>query len=379
MESSGVNGKVPTLKLDTLDNFIKKLAEKLPENSSNGRLEIRRTSDLFDTLNQALSTPPQIPLPTVRKQVQIEIQSAEGLPRFLGRIQRKKSKKHKGHNAAKCVNQEPSAFVTFEASSAEGADENPKVFTTEIVEKNCNPCWNANFSVFLNAELQNLPLVVWRRTSSNANLEIGTTTVNLTKTSDICDILDASGQIFGKLKVKITQNPASDQEKTPTEVEDHVKMDSDDSLTADLDPTLSNLMFPLASGNGFASVSFSRALKRKFTELEEISQRLKARLSDITGPEENPSDFDPDDEFERDLNTTAEEEDEVEAGNSSGEAYAWLGLDQEHQRQFIHTEVTKELFVDVTSPPEEPDIAHIETALEQTAISDGTSPRKRET
>lgn len=62
-----------------------------------------------------------------------------------------------------------------------------------------------------------------------------------------------------------------------------------------------------------------RALKRKFTELEEISQRLKARLFDVTAD-------DTDDEFERDLNTIVESDDEEVARD--GEDFAWLGDDK---------------------------------------------------
>ena len=67
--------------------------------------------------------------------------------------------------------------------------------------------------------------------------------------------------------------------------------------------------------DGAASkTSLSRALKRKFTELEEITERLKARLFDVTGDDEDDddgdADADPDDEFERDLNTEAAEEEE---------------------------------------------------------------------
>lgn len=49
--------------------------------------------------------------------------------------------------------------------------------------------------------------------------------------------------------------------------------------------------------------ALSRALKRKFTELEEITQRLRARLFDVTG---NMT-IDPDDQFENDLNTIPDE------------------------------------------------------------------------
>lgn len=60
--------------------------------------------------------------------------------------------------------------------------------------------------------------------------------------------------------------------------------------------------------NGTYSVDniiLSRTLKRKFTELEEISQRLKSRLLDVTADDN----FDMDEEFENDLNTCPEEDD----------------------------------------------------------------------
>lgn len=52
----------------------------------------------------------------------------------------------------------------------------------------------------------------------------------------------------------------------------------------------------------------SRTLKRKFTELEEITQRLRARLFDVTGDMHT----DPDDQFESDLNTLPDEDDDEE-------------------------------------------------------------------
>lgn len=53
------------------------------------------------------------------------------------------------------------------------------------------------------------------------------------------------------------------------------------------------------------NIILSRTLKRKFTELEEISQRLKSRLLDVTADDT----FDIDDEFENDLNTCPNEDD----------------------------------------------------------------------
>lgn len=54
------------------------------------------------------------------------------------------------------------------------------------------------------------------------------------------------------------------------------------------------------------NIILNRTLKRKFTELEEISQRLKSRLLDVTTADDT---FDIDEEFENDLNTCPDEDD----------------------------------------------------------------------
>lgn len=68
--------------------------------------------------------------------------------------------------------------------------------------------------------------------------------------------------------------------------------------------------------------ALSRALKRKFTELEEITQRLRARLFDVTGN----IIIDPDDQFENDLNTIPDEgDDNFEESNLASEmSLDWL-------------------------------------------------------
>lgn len=68
--------------------------------------------------------------------------------------------------------------------------------------------------------------------------------------------------------------------------------------------------------------ALSRALKRKFTELEEITQRLRARLFDVTG---NMA-IDPDDQFENDLNTIPnEDDDDFEQSNIASQmSLDWL-------------------------------------------------------
>lgn len=77
-----------------------------------------------------------------------------------------------------------------------------------------------------------------------------------------------------------------------------------------------NALQPLTIDIYSDNTVLSRTLKRKFTELEEITQRLRARLFDVTGD----LTIDPDEEFENDLNTNPDEED-----NEYGEnMVSWL-------------------------------------------------------
>jgi C2 domain-containing protein 3 len=73
----------------------------------------------------------------------------------------------------------------------------------------------------------------------------------------------------------------------------------------------------------------SRTLKRKFTELDEITQRLKARLFDVTGDEN----FDVDDEFERDLNTAVDDEEE---NFNEKENFGWLSEKSENFQEQLN-------------------------------------------
>lgn len=54
---------------------------------------------------------------------------------------------------------------------------------------------------------------------------------------------------------------------------------------------------------------FSRALKRKFNELDEITQRLRLRLSEVTEEDSDASTDGASDQFERDINSLVVEDD----------------------------------------------------------------------
>lgn len=93
-----------------------------------------------------------------------------------------------------------------------------------------------------------------------------------------------------------------------------------------------------------ADMSLSRTLKRKFTELDEITERLRARLHNVTSSELISSD----DDFENDLNTSVDEVDvegdllQQQQQQQQGDVvdavkddFNWLGNLTEMQRQFM--------------------------------------------
>lgn len=123
------------------------------------------------------------------------------------------------------------------------------------------------------------------------------------------NIIDFSGRCNGQVKVII--QPMENLQRCQESV----------NCCISNDPS-QNLMLPLSidcSGD-LSNVSLSRALKRKFTELEEITQRLRARLHDVTGDTEEVED-----EFERDLNTEyVEDEEEDNYVTAPVRDFGWL-------------------------------------------------------
>lgn len=79
--------------------------------------------------------------------------------------------------------------------------------------------------------------------------------------------------------------------------------------------------------------SLNRMLKRKFTELEEITERLRARLLDVTDETDDIDKDDMEDEFESDLNTQPNEEEDGDDWSfvdenieSSDNTFSWSQL-----------------------------------------------------
>uniref|UniRef100_A0A1S4H5T4 Uncharacterized protein n=1 Tax=Anopheles gambiae TaxID=7165 RepID=A0A1S4H5T4_ANOGA len=264
--------------------------------------------------------------------VAIEIEQAVNLPKLT--ISKKYAKRHKNRNVpVDTLELEPSAYATFEGYNLKPGMPNTVkshegiVYTTHVLERNCAPGWQKRFEVQLPVDLmmndeKRFILKVWRKAALSdapkcrllpAPMEdavIGFCAIDLSVLLSGMpyilgwyNIMDFSGRCNGQIKVNVQPLENVQVYKTLDE-----QMNFQIPLSIDVD----------CSGVGLdgaaSNTSLSRALKRKFTELEEITERLKARLFDVTGDDEDDddgdADADPDDEFERDLNTEAAEEEE---------------------------------------------------------------------
>lgn len=322
---------------DLLENLQRALAQRPPENVSTKLLTQSPAAE--PTLPQPESHQKQESIPVDEKlfNVAIEIEQAVNLPKVnVGKKFGKRNKnrtqqqqhQQQGTNQQQRVEVEPSVYVTFEGYNLQpGMADTVKshegiVYTTAVVEGCCSPSWKKKFDVRLPVDLmtndeKRFILKVWRKAATpNSNSTssakapavpapmedavVGFTAVDLSvflngmpSILGWYNIMDFSGRCNGQIKVNIQPLENVTIYKS---LEDGVNFQI--PLSIDVD----------CGGIEGGNTSLSRALKRKFTELEEITQRLRARLFDVTGDEN----IDPDDEFERDLNTEADEEGEEE-------------------------------------------------------------------
>ncbi|XP_058460199.1 uncharacterized protein LOC131435922 [Malaya genurostris] len=389
-------GKQQSEVANMLSAFIENLAQRLPISSERSTApcydqnfaetksvpsyhsqanqpQLRQTSDLLENLQRALTqqtsatTAPDKPAdsgPQCFKisdhasrdklfKVSVEIEQAVNLPKM--NVSKKYGKRNKNRNSGTCttsggnqrIEVEPSSYVTFEGYNLQPGTANTVkshegiVYTTAVVENSSNPSWHKKLEVFLPVDLmindeKCFILKVWRKAVNNNDLAkcrmlpapmedavVGFSSVDLSVLMNgmPCilgwyNIMDFSGRCNGQIKVNIT----------PME---------NVSLYKNLNESI-NFQIPLSidvecAGLDAGNTSLSRALKRKFTELEEITQRLKARLFDVTGNEND----DPDEEFERDLNTEANETDDDGWVNPSEDT-----IEQKPNRQYPNGALT---------------------------------------
>uniref|UniRef100_A0A182WDP4 C2 domain-containing protein n=1 Tax=Anopheles minimus TaxID=112268 RepID=A0A182WDP4_9DIPT len=253
--------------------------------------------------------------------VAIEIEQAVNLPKLT--ISKKYAKRHKTRNVPDTLELEPSAYATFEGYNLKPGMPNTVkshegiVYTTHVLERNCAPGWQKRFEVQLPVDLmmndeKRFILKVWRKAALSdapkcrllpAPMEdavIGFCAIDLSVLLSGMpyilgwyNIMDFSGRCNGQIKVNVQPLENVQAYKTLDE-----QMNFHIPLSIDVDCSAIGLV------DAANNTSLSRALKRKFTELEEITERLKARLFDVTGEEGD------DEQFEHDLNTEAEEEED---------------------------------------------------------------------
>lgn len=308
------NGVQPCLK-NKLSAFIASLSQKLPENvnqSSNELLsthttssevqkttQIGNTAELLDSLQKALQEPP--PTPSVRSLLQCtdSLRSSNycslsqekvrtrvniNFAVNLKKIPKKKQNRKRGSSATQKIEFEPAVYATFESM----IEKTPFVLLPETIVKSheglvhctkvvrgCEPHWTQTFDVFLLLDMFQNPqkkfiVKIWRKVSQDSEMKptpfvdavIGFCSVDLSVLmtglpvlSGYYNIVDFSGKVHGQINMALTP-------------QDNLLQNQNSIFHENI---------PMMASIAEDSNLLSRTLKRKFTELDEITQRLKAR------------------------------------------------------------------------------------------------------
>jgi len=357
-----------------LTAFIESLSQKLPEptsctaasqqkfsassvsshssiGSQNLQPQLKKTSDLLDTLQKALSQPPPSDLSLFQPQsahsdmsissttpnndsikMSVTIEHAANLPKVIVKKCRNNKRKNKGTPPQK-AEFDPHTYATFEATTDHLNEKSlPQntikshegiVYCTKVV-RSTNPEWNQSFEVYIPFDVLKNPqkkfvIKVWRKASHDPQkiepspfedsvigfsaIDLSVLLTGLPVLSGYYNVIDFNGRSNGQIKVSL--KPLYDVNKFR-------------NPSSPLVPLMQPLSIDVSSNESSNDGSniLSRTLKRKFTELDEITQRLRARLFDVTGDEN----VDPDEEFEKDLNTAV---DDMDDDDNLGD-FGWL-------------------------------------------------------
>ncbi|XP_017862478.1 PREDICTED: uncharacterized protein LOC108613490 isoform X3 [Drosophila arizonae] len=248
---------------------------------------LRRTSDLLDMLQSALGTtsvavPKAVPAaPATGSQFSFSLQivGAAGLP-----LNRGYGKRCMKQQPKRLPDEPPSTYVTFQALDCTDAQtynsHEGLVYATPIVERSTTPQWHSEFQVKVSADYLSNPqklfiLKVWKKRYLNVGTEpspsadaiIGFVALNLNQSGTGAswpngwhNIVDFSGRVTGGLEV-------------------HVRPLTSSGAASNVDTAIDQFEESLK----LRHLQLGQAIKRKFTELEQISNRLRTRLVDVTG------------------------------------------------------------------------------------------------
>ncbi|KAH8274578.1 hypothetical protein KR044_013281 [Drosophila immigrans] len=268
------------------------------DQENNQQQPLRRTTDLLDMLQNALNAPVTTPLsppaavhhaPSCvgnKFSFSLHIVGAAGLPLNPG-YGKSGKKQAKRQAAAKRFppNEPPNTYVTFQALSCNAQtykSHEGLVYATPIVERSTTPQWHSKFHVEIGADYLSNPqklfvLKLWKKTALSAGTSteptpledaiIGFAALNLNRSSTSGfpngwhNIVDFNGRVTGGLEIHVQPLPPV-----------AASSGSVDNAIDQLDQTLE-----------LRHLQLGQAIKRKFTELEQISHRLRTRLVDVTG------------------------------------------------------------------------------------------------
>ncbi|KAL1509796.1 hypothetical protein ABEB36_004478 [Hypothenemus hampei] len=318
---------------DSLTSFLKLLESKsrpvCMENSTNteplGKLDnctiqsnvepervpqMRKTADLLDSLQKSFTMSHAASQEAAFRPRQFKCEILINSANHLPKRRKIKSKTKRSRNQKSDENLSPSTYVTFETMPGE------PLLKTVVCPKTSSPQWNFKSQVYLPLDLvknsqKRLLFKVWKKGTNavlqpnmQADVVLGFAAVDLSvltmgfpNVQGWFNIIDFSGKCNGQINIHV--NPLEKIEQTSV-----LKINVPETVTHTDSEQLP------AEGNDDCTELLSRAFKRKFTELDEISQRLRSRLSEIVN--ENSDDSkDMDDltkQFEKDITNVYPEE-----------------------------------------------------------------------
>lgn len=296
----------------------KSTQNSITDNSnSNISSTVRNTSDLLDVLQKALCVGNVNESNTCGDEVSESFKAHIVIENALHLPSRKKckSKKNKNKNLKHIEEILPSTYVTLTGFS----DLDRKM--TSIVPKCSSPRWDYRCDVNLPSDLllneqKRLIFKVWRKANGPSlkpnfltDIVLGFAALDLTvllsglpTVQGWFNIVDFSSKCNGQIKIQVT--PLENISKFL----DHKKICVPEKFQSNpvaIPPVSPQLTVHDVTEEVLPSEVLSRALKRKFTELDEITQRLRQRLSAVTNEDSDVSNDDFADEFERDLNSVS--------------------------------------------------------------------------
>ncbi|KAH8361647.1 hypothetical protein KR084_012286 [Drosophila pseudotakahashii] len=260
------------------------------------------TTDLLDMLQNAITLPgpgvlnpvmPPPPAPPAPSNFsfQLRIVGAAGLPLNPGYGKSKKQVKRQSAAKRFPPNEPPNTYVTFQAincNSQTYKSHEGLVYATPIVARSTKPQWLSKFRVDVSRDYRSNPqklfiLKLWKKAivSPNGSTEpsphedaiIGFAALNLNQKqpgggfpSGWHNIVDFNGRVTGGIEAHVEPIP----------------------------PSVDTVIDQFEKSMELGHLQLGQAIKRKYTELEEISQRLRSRLVDVTGETLKFPEFDVD-------------------------------------------------------------------------------------